>query len=413
MRNLRAQGLTVVAACFVALFVSPVSLSFQTVGLFVKPMSTEFGWDRATFFIGPSIGILIGALLSPFSGALADRWGVRWVLATGVVIFGVGTASLGAMNGGMPAYLAANILLYAAGQVQSTSLYSKVVAGWFDRRRGLMLAVAASGFGVGGMINPFIAKILMERYGWRWTYFGLGLLIIMVALPAILLVVRERPVAELSAGPPRPSGSVTRSGLGLTLQQAARTRIYWSLIGFFFLTTFALTGVVTNMVAMLVDRGLPMAVAVFALSTLALSQSIGRLISGYLLDRVPVAQISLIWFVGCLIGLGVLVTAHSPMSALFAAAMLGLAWGAEGEMTGFYASRYFGLDNLAAITGTVFAAIGVAAAFSQVTVAWLFDRTHNYQYAISIMIAVMLAACALLASLGPYIFTCPARDDLT
>jgi hypothetical protein len=61
----------------------------------------------------------------------------------------------------------------------------------------------------------------------------------------------------------------------------------------------------------------------------------------------------------------------------------------------------------------VFAAIGVGAASSQLTVAWLFDSTHNYKYAISIMIAVMLAACALLASLGPYIFTCPAPDDLT
>jgi MFS family permease len=226
-------------------------------------------------------------------------------------------------------------------------------------------------------------------------------------------MVRERPVEEVAVGPSRPLGLVPRSRSGLTFRQAARTRIYWSLIVFFFLASFALTGVVSNMVAMLEERGLSIDVAVFAMSTLALSQSIGRLISGYLLDRVPVAQISLIWFVGCIIGLGVLATAHSPIRAISAAAMLGLAWGAEGEMTGYYVSRYFGLDNLAAITGTLFTAIGLAAAFSQVTVAWLFDNTHSYQYAIAIMIAVMLAACVLLASLGPYVFTSTAPEDLT
>jgi MFS family permease len=151
--------------------------------------------------------------------------------------------------------------------------------------------------------------------------------------------------------------------------------------------------------------------AVLAVSTVAISQTIGRLTSGYLLDKVVFPQISLIWFVGSAVGLSVLLIAKTPAAAIIAAAMLGLAWGAEGEMMGYYVSRYFGVYHLARIAGTLFLAIGLTAAASQMTVARLFDRTHNYQYAIAIAIVSMIVACLLLTSLGPYTYRMEPDDD--
>jgi MFS family permease len=399
------QGVAVVAASFTALLVSPLSLLLPTVGLFVGPVSTEFGWNRATFFLGPSIGAIVGALVAPFLGALADRWGAKPVLATGIVIYALGVAALGTLTGWLPGYVAICVVLFAAGQVQTSPLYSRVAASWFDQRRGLMIGLATSGLGVGGFVIPFIAKRLMEIFGWRWTYAGLGLLILIVALPVVLLVVRERPAIAKPA-------TIPRTALpGLTLRQSVRTRSYWTLIAFFLCVSFALTGIVVNLVPMLARRGVSSGAAVLAVSTVAISQTIGRLTSGYLLDKVVFPQISLIWFVGSAIGLSVLLIAKTPAAAIVAAAMLGLAWGAEGEMTGYYVSRYFGVHHLARIAGTLFLAIGLTAAASQMTVARLFDRTHNYQYAIAIAIVSMIVACLLLASLGPYTYTMEPDDD--
>ena len=399
------QGVAVVAASFTALLVSPLSVLLPTVGLFVGPVSTEFGWNRVTFFLGPSIGAIVGALVAPFLGALADRWGAKPVLATGIVIYALGVAALGTLTGWLPAYVAICVVLFAAGQVQTSPLYSRVAASWFDQRRGLMIGLATSGLGVGGFVIPFIAKRMMEIFGWRWTYVGLGLLILIVALPVVLLVVRERPAIA------KPATSPQTALPGLTLRQSVRTRSYWTLIAFFLCVSFALTGIVVNLVPMLTRRGVSSGAAALTVSTVAISQTIGRLTSGYLLDKVVFPQISLIWFVGSAIGLSVLLIAETPAAAIVAAAMLGLAWGAEGEMTGYYVSRYFGVHHLARIAGTLFLAIGLTAAASQMTVARLFDRTHNYQYAIAIAIVSMIVACLLLTSLGPYTYTMESQGD--
>jgi MFS family permease len=403
-----AAGYTVVAACFVALLVGPLSIGIQTVGMFVKPVSAAFGWHRAAFFLGPSVGAVIGALTTPFVGAAADRWGVRRVLAVGVVFYGGAFAALGAMTGALPLYLGLCCLAAIAGQVQSPPLYSKIVAGWFDRRRGLMISLALCGLGVGGIFVPPLARFVMDHFGWRWTYAALGGLIVMVALPPILLLVRERAATD-----PEPISGHTPMAdpSSLSLAQAARTRPYWTLVGFYAFASFAMTGIVSNLVPMLVEGHVSMRVAVGAMSVLALSQTLGRICSGYLLDRFPRPQISLVWFIGSTMGLVALLVARSPTTAVFAAAMLGLAWGAEGETSGYYVSRYFGVRYLATIAGSLFAAIALAAAASQMVTASLYDRFGGYQQALGVAIGAMVLGCLLLVSLGRYVFM-PAPPDL-
>jgi MFS family permease len=395
-----AGGYTVVAACFVALLVGPLSIGIQTVGMFVKPVSAAFGWHRATFFLGPSTGAVIGALMTPLAGAAADRWGARRVLAAGVVLYGGAFAALGAMTGALPLYLGLCCLAATGGQVQSPPIYSKIVAGWFDRRRGLMISLALCGLGVGGIFVPPFARLVMDHFGWRWTYAALGALIIIVALPPILLLVRERSWSSdpEPLAPQKPEGS-------LSLAQAARTRPYWTLVGFYVLASFAMTGIVSNLIPMLVEGRVSMRTAVAAMSVLALSQTLGRICSGFLLDRFARPQISLVWFVGSTLGLVALLAAKSPATAVFAAAMLGLAWGAEGETSGFYVSRYFGVRHLATIAGSLFAAIALAAAASQMVTASLYDRFGGYQQALAVAIGAMLLCCLLLISLGRYVFT--------
>jgi len=398
------MGRWVVVASFVALLVAPLSLSFPTAGLFVLPVTEAFGWNRATFFLGPSIGAFAGALLAPFIGAMADRWGTWRVLSVGVTIYALSVAGLGLMQGSVVTYLALSVLLYGAGQVQTSAIYSKVVSSWFNRTRGIMIALATSGLALGGVLSPLIARRMMSDFGWRHTYFALGAIIATIALPPILLIIRERPE-------PTAPASACAAVIGLTMREAAATRTYWTVVAFFFFAPFAMTGLVANIVPMLTTRGVPLEHAVLAVSTVALTQSLGRLISGLLLDRVRVPQIALIWFVGCGAGLTLIYFAHSTVPAVIAAGLIGLAWGTEGEISGYYVSRYFGLLHFARIAGSLFTALGAGAAASQMWVAWLVDRTGGYGIATVIAVGAMTIACALLLSLKPYVFLATHGED--
>lgn len=402
-RPASTQGHAVVAASFMALLAAPLSLSLPTLGLFILPVSQAFGWDRATFSLGPSAGAFAGALAAPFLGALADRWGARPILAVGAGFYALGVASLGLMQGSVALYLCLSILLYTAGQVQTSAIYSRVISSWFDRSRGMMIAIATSGLAIGGMLFPFVAKHLMAELGWRGTYFALGAMIAVLTLPPILLRVRERPSsAGMSAGD-------QAHGPSLTLRQATRTTTFWAILGVFFMAPFAMTGLAANLVPMLTGRGIDLTDAVLAVSSIAISQAAGRVVSGVLLDKVGVPQISLVWFAGAGVGLASLHFAHSPLVAICAAALIGLAWGAEGEICGYYVGRYFGLQHFARIAGTLFMALGTASAASIFLVGWLVDKTGGYGMAVSIAVGAMTVACSLLLSLKPYTF--PPQDD--
>jgi MFS family permease len=383
-----------------ALLVGPLSIGVQTVGLFATPVSREFGWDRATYFLGPAVAALLVAAAFPFLGAAADRWGVKPVLAIGVTLYGCSLAAMGFMDGSLPLYVLLCIAVHVTGSVQAPPIYSKIVAGWFDRRRGLMIAVALCAMGVGGIFTPTYTRALMDAYGWRGAYVGLGLLILLIALPPILLLVRE-PARSSTGASAAPAAS---AHVGLNLVQAARTRIYWTLVGFYFFVSLALTGIVSNLVPMLVEGKVSMSAAVSAMSVIAISQTAGRLGSGYLLDRFRRPQISLVWFLGGAVGLLILLFDRTPFTATLAAALLGLAWGAEGETSGYFVSRYFGIRHLAAIAGSFFAAIAIASATSQLVMARLFDLTGAYQQPLIVAVISILGGCALIGTLPRYTY---------
>ncbi|MHA6766973.1 MFS transporter [Sphingobium ummariense] len=394
------RGYWVVAASFLALMAAPLSLSLPTLGLFILPVSQEFGWERATFSLGPSLGSLVAALAAPFLGAFADKWGSRPVLATGVILYAASVASLGLLQGSLILYLAISVVLYTSGQVQTSAIYSRVASTWFDKKRGLMIAIATSGLAAGGIITPIIGKAVMDMSGWRVTYFALGLFILLVALPPILGVVRERRESDL----PDQARQASALAKGISLSEAARTPTFWKILGIFFMAPFAMTGLAANLIPMLTGRGLALDHAVLAVSAIALSQAVGRVVSGAFLDRFPFPQISVIWFAGAGVGIAMLYVAYSPLLAIAAAALIGLAWGAEGEICGYYVSRYFGLYHFARIAGALFMALGIAASASIYMVGWLFDVSGGYTGSIAISVCAMVVACGLLLALEPYRF---------
>src|SRR5262249_4537287 len=148
----RYPGWRVAAASGVAVFVSFSSLLVFTFGVFLKPLTAEFGWSRESVSLAFAIAALGIAVCSPILGALLDKFGPRRIILPSLAVFGLAFASLSLLRGQLVILYATFALSGAAGNGTAQLAHSRAVASWFTRRRGLALAMIMAGSGAGAML---------------------------------------------------------------------------------------------------------------------------------------------------------------------------------------------------------------------------------------------------------------------
>ena len=132
-------------------------------------------------------------VLQPLTGRWVDRVGPRRVILTSTLLFGTAVMGFYLQTGVLWHYYALWLLLGFLGTGSTPVPYSKVIAEWFDRRRGLALALAVSGSSLGTIIIPPLTQSMIGEYGWRSAYLVLGLLVICIAVPVVALLMRNTP----------------------------------------------------------------------------------------------------------------------------------------------------------------------------------------------------------------------------
>jgi MFS family permease len=390
----------VVIGAFLCLCITPVTLVTQTIGLFAGPVTHAFGWTRTQFFLGPSIASAISGGFIFALGQLGDRLGIRPILLIGAMLYGSSLMSMALLRRSLPVYLALCSATFLAGMTQSSLLYAKAISASFTDRRALMLSIAMSGTGVGSILIPLFASALIERIGWRGAYVGLGALVMIIALPSIFFLVQEPTQKRIS----EPTGSPALTE-GLSLGEAVRTRTFWLLISLFTISNAALAALVINFVPILTDRGIALPAAASAMSALGASQTLTRLLSGYVLDRTSYARIATVWYVLATAGVAILCDAYTPSTAIVAGLLVGTAWGAENHLAAYFTGRYFGLRSYGIILGTIFSAFGLVATPAVLLTAHMYDIYGNYNVALAVITGCLGFSCVLAAFLGPYRFT--------
>ena len=216
MKRPVTTGWVVVAASIAALTVGSTGILSYAHNIFLKPMTEEFHWTRAQYFFPFTVAGVLGALLPPFIGRAADRWGIKRVLLPGVIAFALATMNLALLNGSAPQFFVFAILSSATAMFQSPPLYSKAVSAWFDRNRGLALAIAMTGSALGGVLIPPFATVLVQNFGWRTARVALGVAVLLIAVPAVWFGIEE----------PK-DGAVAKSAAptqGVDTREAIRTR---------------------------------------------------------------------------------------------------------------------------------------------------------------------------------------------
>src|ERR1700752_2449010 len=388
-----------------AMLVAQGPVILYTLGLFIKPLNMEFGWDRASISAAGGIAAISSAITIPFVGSMMDRWGVRTVLLPIVVLCAASVALIALTPKSIVVFMLLFAITGVLGSGQGPLGYAKSVSAWFDDRRGLALGITMSGIGLGAALVPQYTQFLIGNFGWRVAYVGLGLLTLMVAFPAVFLFIREPAKAKIVAGEHVQSAGSQNRPADLEVREVLGGRRFWLIACALLLVSTVTQGLVVHTVPLLTDKGYSPEVAAALMIAVGLSTMAGRLSSGYLVDRIFAPFVAAFFFLLPCLGIYLLATALSPIAGIIS---LGLASGTEIAMIGFLTSRYFGMKRFGQLYGYLFVSFVVGSAFGPYLRGLAFGRLHSYEPALWAFGISMLLATAVILSLGPYRY--PVED---
>jgi len=393
-----SRGWWNVLAAFVGLGLSYAMFTVFVFGILVTPLQAEFGWSRAEMSLALTITNITVVFGSPALGFLVDRVGVKRLLLPSITLMGLAVAAMSLLQGNIWYFYLGFFAITLLGLGTLPLSYSRVLIGWFDKKRGLALGVALSGFGVGGALVPEVAATMTELYGWRSAYQLFAVMVLVVSLPLALLVLREAPIESSAL---RDQDSPVK--FELSAGKAMHGRNYWLILASFFLVGIGITSILSHLVPMLMDRGMSYQAAARAMSTLAFALIFGRMLAGYLMDHFFAPYITAAFIVFGLAG-GIILLALGAVGwqAYVAAALVGLATGSEISEIAYIVGRYFGQLAFGLIYGVMFAAFQLGSAISAPLMGYYYDSHGDYIGALWGVVALVLLGAVLIARLSPY-----------
>ena len=378
-----------------------------TFGVFIKPLSEEFGWSRADISLGFSLSLLMLSGTAPVIGQLVDRFGARKVIIPSVFLFGSGVASFYFLSASLWHFYAIYMGLGVIAVGAATLPYLSVVSQWFDKRRGLALGLAMVGVGLGTFIMPAFAQALIDAMGWRYAYVILGLMVMGVTIPVVAPFLKDNPEQmglepDGESAPHARNATSTSHAQGMGSREAWRLETFWLIVAAFFLMSVSVHGCLIHLVPMLTDYGLSAQSAALATSVLGGALLIGRVGAGYLLDRCLASSVAIGFLAGATLGVFLLWNEAVGVLAFAAAFLIGLGVGAETDLMPYVVSRYFGLRAFGEIYGWVVTAWGLGGVIGPFLMGVGFDTVGSYSAVLAAFMAATLLAAGLMTRLGPY-----------
>jgi MFS family permease len=344
-------------------------------GVFIVPLQHEFGWSTAEISSALSIRFVLFGLMAPFAAALMNRYGLRNVTLSALLIVACAlTASL-AMTKVWHLILLWGVVIGIGTGMTALVLGATVAARWFNARRGLVVGILTASVATGQLVFLPLLASLTERMGWR---IALSFVCVMlgVAAFAVLMLMRDRPGdlglrpfgdqgTEPLPAPPPSNAPIMAAALG-TLRDASQTRAFWVLFATFFICGASTNGLIqVHLIPMCLDYGIPQVQAASLLAAMGIFDFFGTIMSGWLSDRYDNRWL-LFWYYG-LRGLSLLMLPFTDFSfyglSLFAM-FYGLDWIATVPPTVRLTAQRFGAERANLVFGWVFAGHQIGAAFA-------------------------------------------------
>lgn len=394
------RGWRPLVACTVGIGFGISPIPPFTAGIFATALQKDYAWPRGEILAAIMFMTLGLVLLGSSVGRLIDRIGARKVAIGSTIGLGLSIAAMSAINANILSFYACWAVMATVALGTFPMTYAKILNGWFDRARGLALGISLASTGVTGALYPFYLNPLIASHGWRVGYLGLAALPIFIALPVLLLWLKE---------PPKDAQSVIAAPVdGLAVRVALRQYRFWASALAGMALAAGTSGLIPNLMPLLTEHGIAKTSVAQALASLAISVTAGRLIAGYLLDRLWAPLVGLALVIPSTIGVALLATPGTGYyTSIVAVVAIGLVAGAEFDLIAYMTGRYFGQKHFSELYGLQYAIFGLGAGIAPAVYGALRDRLGSYQPVLAISAIMFMLAAALLLTLGRY----PRRFD--
>lgn len=408
----------VVAVIFLALLVSAGLRS--TPSVLLVPLEEAFGWSRSSISLSAAIGIFFYGLMGPFAAAAMERFGLRRVLITALLVMSASSAASAYMTETWHLLATWGLFSGMASGAVAVVLGATVVNRWFVKRRGLMMGLLTASTATGNLVFLPVLASLAASGDWTrvvWMVAAGALAVV----PLAWLLVPDRPAdvglapygSEPDAAPsaPSPRTGMVAATFGV-LRRAAGTRVFWYLFATFFVCGFTTNGLVgTHLIALCGDQGIAEVQAAGLLALMGIFDLVGTTASGWLTDRYDPRKLLFVYY--SLRGLSLMYLPYSDFSfyslSIFAI-FYGLDWIATVPPTLRLTTEAFGERDAPVVFGWIVAGHQLGAA----SAAWMggFVRQTTGSYLTAFVLAgitgLAAAVIALLVRRQPAAQTQPA-----
>jgi MFS family permease len=408
MTLLRARGRlhwawVVAGVSFVAIL---GAAAFRSVpGVMMNPLHHEFGWSHGTVGLAMAVNMTLYGVTAPFAAALMDRFGVRPVLSSALVLIASGSALSVFMTASWQLVLLWGVLVGIGTGAISMGFVATIATRWFEARRGLVTGVLTAASATGQLIFlPVVAEVT-TRHGWRWA----SLIVAAAALavvPLVALFMRNRPqdvgltpYGGAGAEPVvLPTGTFSAAFDGLRI--GLRSRPFWLLAASFAICGMTTNGLIgTHFIPAANDHGMPTTLAAGLLATIGVLDVAGTIFSGWLTDRVDPRLLLCVYYAGRGVSLLLLPSLLSPQAEPGTWVFIifyGLDWVATVPPTIVLCRDFFGTKS-PIVFGWVFASHQLGAAVAAAGAGWIRDLQGDYDLAFYVAAGLCFVAAALCA----------------
>ena len=321
---------------------------------------------------------------SPLIGRAFDQMSARNMVVCGVSCISVGLFLLSKTTRFWQVVLLYSTLL-PMGYVLCSSMASQIIVSRkFKSNRGLALGITATGTSLGGVLLPQLIASLFSIYDWKTTLQILSLFACCTLIPLNLWTLRQslkdKDLFDLTQ---------KHEAKNLSSYEILRSKVFWILISALVVLNASFSGMQYNL-GIIVDKlGYETSITAKLISLTAGSTIVGKIIFGFLGDRVDARIICWSMLGLMMLSLYILETASSEYALQLAAVLQGLAIGGVLPMKSLIASSYFGTASFGKVVGYAMLAITMGS-FGAFLVAWIYDYFQSYQLAFRLLLLLHL-----------------------
>ena len=385
-------GYVIVLVGFLIMLISWGTM--HTYGIFLKPMSSELGWARATTSGAYSTFIILHGFLYILTGRLNDRFGPKVIITGCGLLSGLGYLLMSRVNVVWQLYLYLGVIMGVALSASFVPLAS-TIARWFHKRRGAMTGILVSGSGFGTFVMSPAVAWLITSYGWRNSFVIIGAIsLILITITAQLL---KRDPSETGE---KPFGACNRgTGMvplqireGISANQALHSPLFWTVCVLYFCHLFGQQVILIHIVPHATDLGIPDILAANILALIGAMSVLGIMVISIMSDRIGVKRSLTFSFVIVSIALFWILMAKSIWMFYLFAIIFGFGYGGVVVQQSPIVAELFGLKSHGLLLGIVMAIAMTGGSFGVFVGGKIFDLTASYQLA--------FLSCALLSVIG-------------